>query len=138
MTVRKKSETKVKKRKKKQFSYVLKDGRGRVYVRATYNNTVVSLTDQQGNVMAWGSAGRAGFSGPKKSTPFAAQKLVQDLADKAKAKGLIGADAFLKGPGSGRDAVIRALNANGIQVISIKDVTPVPHNGVRPRKRRRV
>jgi small subunit ribosomal protein S11 len=135
-----KTKTTVKKprKKKKSHEYNLLDGRGQVHVKATYNNTVVTITDQQGNTIAWGSAGNAGFKGPKKSTPYAAQQIVKILADKAKARGVKSVDAFVKGSGSGRESAIRALNANGIQVLSIKDVTPIPHNGVRPRKPRRV
>jgi len=125
-------------RKKKSYDFNLLDGRGQVHIKATYNNTVVTITDHQGNTIAWGSAGNAGFKGPKKSTPYAAQQIVKLLADKAKGKGVKSVDAFVKGPGSGRESAIRALNANGIQVLSIKDVTPIPHNGVRPRKPRRV
>jgi len=143
---KKKSETKQTKkvvnkqrrRRKKKVEYMLRAGRGKAYIQATYNNTIVTLTDQQGNVMTWSSAGRAGFSGPKQSTPYAAQQVVKLIADDAKAKGLTSVDAYLTGPGQARDGAVRALNANGIQVASIKDITPIPHNGVRPRKKRRV
>lgn len=129
---------KPRRKRKKKMEYMLRAGRGKAFIQATYNNTVVTLADQQGNVITWGSAGRAGFTGPKQSTPFAAQQVVKLIANNAKDKGLTSVDAFLKGPGAGRDAAVRALNGNGIQVMSIKDVTPIPHNGVRPRKRRRV
>jgi len=125
-------------KKKKKIDYILRAGRGRVYINSTYNNTIVTLTDQVGNVMVWGSAGRSGFTGPKQSTPFAAQQVVKQLAEEVKSKGLVSVDAFLKGPGLGRDSVVRALNAHGIQVMTIKDVTPIPHNGCRIRRKRRV
>ncbi len=121
-----------KKRKKaKQISH------GRAYVQATYNNTIVTLTDLNGNVIAHSSAGQNGFKGPKKSTPFAAGVIVKTAVEKAKAYGLKDVNVFVKGVGSGRESSVRALNANGLNVLSIKDITPIPHNGVRrPRPRR--
>lgn len=137
MSVAKKPIKKVRKRKKgHQFS--LLDGRGQLHVKATYNNTVVTVTDIHGNTIVWGSAGNAGFKGPKKSTPYAAQQIVKNIADKAKDAGVKAVDAFVKGPGPGRESAVRALNTHGIQILSIKDVTPIPHNGVRARKPRRV
>lgn len=131
--------TKKKTRKKKKIhQFHLLDGRGQAHIRATYNNTIVSLSDLQGNVIVWGSAGKAGFKGPKKSTPYAAQQIVKMIADTAKAQGIKSVDAVVTGPGPGRESAIRALNVNGIQVLSIKDVTPIPHNGVRARKPRRI
>ena len=103
---------------------------GKVYVTATFNNTLVSITDTTGNVVAWGSAGSAGFKGARRATPFAARK--------AMAKGIREVEVFLKGPGSGRDAALRALKSAGMKMNLIADVTPVPHNGVRLKKRRRV
>ena len=124
------------KKKKKQPKLV--GGRGQAHIKATYNNTIVTITDPYGNVICWGSAGQAGFKGPKKSTPYAASVVVKGVAEKAKEAGVKEVDVFVKGVGLGRDAAIRALNANGIIVTSIKDVTPVPHNGVRPPRPRRV
>ncbi|MDA2936098.1 30S ribosomal protein S11 [Patescibacteria group bacterium AH-259-L05] len=112
--------------------------RGRAYIKATYNNTMVTLTDESGNVLAWSSAGRCGFRGPKKATPYAASIIVRDVVDKVKAYGLKEAQVFVKGIGMGREAAVRSLYSNGINVLSIKDITAVPHNGCRPRKVRRV
>ena len=111
---------------------------GLAYVTATFNNTIVTITDMQGNVIVWSSPGCVGFSGSKKSTPFAAQVAGSDAAKKAKELGLRSVDVLVKGPGSGRESAIRALQANGLAVTSIKDITPLPHNGCRPRKKRRV
>jgi small subunit ribosomal protein S11 len=111
---------------------------GRAYIQATYNNTIVTITDAVGNVIGWSSAGKVGFSGPKKATPYAASVIVKDLADRLAEVGLREVNAFVKGIGSGREAAVRALNANGINVLSIKDVTPIPHNGCRAPKPRRV
>ncbi len=111
---------------------------GRAYVQATYNNTIVSLTDQSGNVIAWSSAGKVGFKGPKKSTPYAAGIIVRDVVDRAKQMGLKQVDVYVRGVGMGREAAIRAIAGNGIIITGIKDLTPVPHNGPRPPKVRRV
>ncbi|MBI3115190.1 MAG: 30S ribosomal protein S11 [Candidatus Kerfeldbacteria bacterium] len=111
---------------------------GQAHILATYNNTIVTLTDQQGNVLAWASAGHVGFRGPKKSTPYAAGVIVRNVAEKVRDYGLKSIDVFVRGVGSGREAAIRALGANGFSIQSIKDVTPIPHNGPRPRKPRRV
>jgi len=111
---------------------------GRAYIKATYNNTMVTFTDNAGDVIAWSSAGTVGFRGPKKSTPFAAQAIVRDAVAKAKDYGLKEVRVFVRGIGSGREAAIRAINANGINVSSIKDITPIPHNGCRAKKPRRV
>ncbi len=112
--------------------------RGQAHIQATYNNTIITLTDQNGNVLAWSSAGVRGFKGPKKSTPYAAGIIVKDVVEKIKDTGMQEVDVFVKGIGSGREAAVRALQANGLQVVSIKDVTPIPHNGCRPPKVRRV
>ncbi len=112
--------------------------RGKVYIQATYNNTIITFTDQGGNVIAWSSAGHMGFKGPKKATPYAASIIVKNAVEKAKERGFKSADVFVKGVGSGRESSIRALNANNILIHSIKDVTPIPHNGCRPPKVRRV
>ncbi len=111
---------------------------GHAHILATFNNTIVSLTDPQGNVIAWGSAGAAGFKGSRKSTPFAAQLSAEKAARGAMDHGMQTVDVFVKGPGPGRESAIRALQSTGLNVLSITDVTPVPHNGTRPRKRRRV
>jgi len=112
--------------------------RGQAHVQATFNNTIVTLTDPNGNVIAWGSAGGQGFKGSRKSTPYAAQVTAESAARKAMDHGLKQIDVFVKGPGSGREAAIRSLQAAGLTVTSITDVTPIPHNGCRPPKRRRV
>jgi small subunit ribosomal protein S11 len=112
--------------------------RGRIYVTASYNNTVVSVTDEVGNVLSWATAGSVGFTGPKKATPFAASKIISVLAEKLKSFGMHELEVFVKGIGGGRDSAIRSLIGQGFEVSSIKDVTPVPHNGPRPAKTRRV
>jgi small subunit ribosomal protein S11 len=111
---------------------------GIAHIKSNFNNTIISITDLEGNVVAWTSSGVVGFKGSKKSTPFAAQSAAENCALKAKEQGLAEVDVFVKGPGSGRETAIRAIQAAGIEVMSIKDVTPIPHNGCRPRKRRRV
>jgi len=111
---------------------------GNAYIQATYNNTMVTVTDPQGNTLAWSSSGHMGFKGPKKATPFAATTIVREISEKVKEMGIKSIDVFVKGVGSGREASIRAFNANNITVLSIKDVTPIPHNGCRPPKPRRV
>lgn len=111
---------------------------GRVYITASYNNTVVTVTDKIGNVLAWASAGSLGFSGPKKATPFASSKIISAIAEKLKATGPTTVDIIVKGVGSGRDSAIRSLINQGFEVLTLKDVTPIPHNGPRPRKVRRV
>jgi small subunit ribosomal protein S11 len=111
---------------------------GQAHIHATFNNTIVSMSDQQGNVVAWASAGTSGFKGSRKSTPYAARMVAQQAAEKAKEHGMQDVDVFVKGPGPGREAAIRSIQASGVKVRSITDVTPVPHNGVRPPKKRRV
>ena len=111
---------------------------GIVHIQASFNNTIISITDKQGNVLVWASPGIVGFSGSKKSTPFAAQVAATDAARRARDMGLQTVDVYVKGPGSGRESAIRALQAAGLTVTSIKDVTPLPHNGCRARKKRRV
>jgi small subunit ribosomal protein S11 len=112
--------------------------RGRAYIQATFNNTIVTLTDPAGNVIAWSSAGANGFKGSRKSTPFAAQVTAEAAARRAQEHGLRQVDVFLRGPGSGREMAVRSLQSSGVMVISITDTTPIPHNGCRPPKRRRV
>ena len=111
---------------------------GAAHIRSTFNNTIVTLTDTNGNALSWASAGGLGFRGSRKSTPFAAQMAAEQAAKAAMENGLRHVEVFVKGPGSGREAAIRALQAAGLEVTSIKDVTPIPHNGCRPPKRRRV
>ena len=111
---------------------------GAAHIRSTFNNTIVTITDSNGNTIAWASAGGLGFKGSRKSTPFAAQMAAEQAAKVAIDQGMRSADVFVKGPGAGREAAIRALQVAGIEVSSIKDVTPIPHNGCRPPKRRRV
>jgi small subunit ribosomal protein S11 len=112
--------------------------RGMAFVQSTFNNTIVTLTDPQGNVLSWGSAGATGFKGSRKSTPYAAQITSEGAARRAMEHGLRQVEVFVKGPGAGREAAIRSLQASGIQVVSISDMTPIPHNGCRAPKRRRV
>ena len=112
--------------------------KGQVHISSSFNNTMVTITDTQGNAISWASAGGLGFRGSKKSTPFAAQTAAETAANVAKEHGLKSVEVFVKGPGSGREAAIRALQTAGLEVTMIKDVTPIPHNGCRPPKRRRV
>lgn len=112
--------------------------RGTVHIRSTFNNTIVTITDTQGNTLSWASSGQSGFKGSRKSTPFAAQMAAETAAKGAMEYGLKEVEVLVKGPGSGREAAIRSLQAAGLEVSMIKDVTPIPHNGCRPPKRRRV
>ncbi|MEC9279150.1 MAG: 30S ribosomal protein S11 [Chloroflexota bacterium] len=111
---------------------------GKAYIQSTFNNTIVTLTDPTGNAVAWGSSGTAGFRGSRKSTAFAAQRAGEDAAKKAMDQGMRQVDVYVRGPGAGREAAIRAIQSAGISVSTIRDVTPIPHNGCRPPKRRRV
>ena len=111
---------------------------GQAHIKTSFNNTLVTLTDKEGNVIAWESAGSAGFKGSRKSTPFAAQVTAEACARKGMEHGLQKVEVFVRGPGSGRETAVRSLQAAGLEILSVKDVTPVPHNGCRPRKRRRV
>ena len=111
---------------------------GVAHIKSTFNNTIISITDLEGNVLSWASAGNVGYKGSRKSTPFAAQLAAEAAARRAQEHGVRRVDVLVKGPGSGRETAIRSLQASGLEVIGIKDVTPVPHNGCRPRKRRRV
>jgi small subunit ribosomal protein S11 len=128
----KKTGPKTKKKAKKGISH------GVVHVRATFNNTIITITDRAGNVISWGSAGAAGFKGSRKSTPFAAQQAAERAARAAMDHGLRSVEIFVRGPGSGRESAIRSLQAVGLEITLIRDVTPLPHNGCRPPKRRRV
>jgi len=111
---------------------------GRVYVKSTYNNTIITFTDSKGEVIAWTSAGSSGFKGPRKSTPYAASVAAQSAVEKAKAYGVEKVHAFIKGVGSGREQALRSIQGSGINILSIRDLTPIPHNGCRHRKARRV
>jgi small subunit ribosomal protein S11 len=128
----KKKVTRIKKRERKAIS------KGRAYIQSTFNNTVITLTDVSGNAIAWGSSGTAGFKGSRKGTPYAAQLAAEQTARKGMEHGLKQVEVYVKGPGSGREAAIRSLQSSGLTVTGIRDVTPIPHNGCRPRKRRRV
>jgi small subunit ribosomal protein S11 len=112
--------------------------RGQAHVQSTFNNTIITVTDPSGNVVCWSSAGQNGFKGSRKSTPYAAQIAAEAVARKAMENGMRSIEVFVKGPGGGREAAVRSLQLAGLQVISITDVTPIPHNGCRPPKRRRV
>ncbi len=120
---------------KKKIKNIVK---GIAHIQASFNNTIVTITDMQGNAVCWASCGAAGFKGSKKSTPFAAQRASEQVAKKAMENGMKEVEVYVKGPGSGRESAIRALQAAGLKVTAIKDVTPLPHNGCRPPKRRRV
>ena len=132
MAAKKAKSTRVRRRERKNIE------RGQAHISSTFNNTMVTLTDMQGNVISWASAGQLGFRGSRKSTPFAAQQAEEEAAKKAMEHGLKSVEVYVKGPGSGREAAIRSLQAAGLAVSMIKDVTPIPHNGCRPPKRRRV
>lgn len=128
----KKKVTRVRRRERKQIP------RGRAYIQSTFNNTSVTITDPNGNVISWGTSGSAGFKGSRKGTPYAAGVAAETAAKKAMDHGLRQVEVYIKGPGSGREAAIRSLQAAGVNVMSITDVTPIPHNGCRAPKRRRV
>jgi len=127
-----KKRTKARKRERKSIPA------GRAYIQSTFNNTMVTLTDLQGNVIAWGSSGTAGFKGSRKGTPYAAQLAARDAARRAMEHGLRQIEVYVKGPGSGREAAIRSLQSSGLYITGIRDVTSIPHNGCRPPKKRRV
>jgi small subunit ribosomal protein S11 len=126
------AKTRVKRKERKNIVH------GVAHIRSTFNNTIVTITDQIGNAVSWESAGTVGFKGSRKSTPFAAQMAAESAAKKAQEHGMKRVDVKVKGPGAGRETAIRTLQAAGLEVVGISDVTPVPHNGCRPRKRRRV
>lgn len=111
---------------------------GRVYVTATFNNTLVTLTDGSGNTLAWGTSGSSGFKGARKATPFAAISAMEKVAQKIKDLGITSVEVYIKGPGTGRDATVKALRSSGVSITMLADITPIPHNGPRPKKRRRV
>ncbi|BFT65955.1 MULTISPECIES: 30S ribosomal protein S11 [Parvimonas] len=128
----KKQKARIKRRERKNIE------KGQAHIVSSFNNTMVTLSDLNGNVISWASAGQLGFRGSRKSTPFAAQQAAEEAAKKAMEHGLKVVEVYVKGPGSGREAAIRSLQATGLEVSLIKDVTPIPHNGCRPPKRRRV
>lgn len=130
------AESSKRRRTKKKAKKV--DARGVVHIKASFNNTIITVTDMKGNVISWGTAGKAGFKGSKKSTPFAAQVAAQACAKEAMDMGLRKVEVKVKGPGSGREATIRSIQAAGLEITAIRDVTPIPHNGCRPPKKRRV
>lgn len=134
MKATKTKKTKIKKTKK-EFQPVTQ---GRAYIQATFNNTIITFTNMEGDTICWGSSGEVGFKGARKSTPFAAVSTVEAAAKKALAKGIKEVEVFIKGPGPGRDSALRALRTVGVKMSLIADVTPIPHNGPRPRKKRRV
>ena len=128
----KKKPARIKKRERKSIP------RGRAYIQSTFNNTIITLTDPSGNAIAWGSSGTVGFKGSRKGTPYAAQMAAEQTARRGMEHGLRQVEVYVRGPGSGREAAIRSLQSAGLTIIGIRDVTPIPHNGCRPRKRRRV
>ena len=125
-------------KKSKKTASFFRSGEGRMYVRSTFNTTRVTFTDTQGNVVLWSTAGSCGFKGSKRSTPFAATTIIEEGMRRAKENGLTSVEVFLKGPGTGRESAMRTIHNAGIEVTEIVDVTPLPHNGCRPPKRRRV
>ena len=128
----KKKPSRLKRREKKAIP------RGRAYIQSTFNNTIITLTDPQGNVISWGSSGTAGFKGLRKGTAYAAQRAAEGAAKRGMEHGLRQVEVYVRGPGSGREAAIRSLQAAGLNITSIRDVTPIPHNGCRPPNRRRI
>ena len=132
MAAKKNAKTRVRRSERKNIAI------GQAHIKSTFNNTIITITDPQGNVIAWKSAGQVGFKGSRKSTPFAAQLAAEACAKLAQEHGVRRVSVFVKGPGSGRETAIRSLQAAGLEIASIQDRTPVPHNGCRPRKRRRV
>lgn len=112
--------------------------KGKIYIQASYNNTIITVTDEKGEVLAWSSAGSIGFNGPKKATPYAATKVAETVLEKVKKTGFLEVEVFVKGIGSGRESAVRSFASHGLNIISIKDTTPIPHNGPRPKKVRRI
>jgi small subunit ribosomal protein S11 len=127
-----KAKSRARKKERRHVAY------GQAHIKSSFNNTIITITDQQGNVLSWASSGNVGFKGSRKSTPFAAQLAAEQAAKRAAEYGVRKVDVYDKGPGSGRETAIRSLQANGLEVAAIRDVTPIPHNGCRPPKRRRV
>jgi len=131
-----KSKNKKKTRRRKKVKRNIE--KGQAPIKSTFNNTIISITDEEGKVVAWSSAGKVGYKGSRKSTPFAAQLAAENAADEAKDMGMKEIEIFVKGPGSGRESAIRTLQSAGLNITLIKDITPIPHNGCRPPKRRRI
>lgn len=125
-------------KKEKKKKNVSVSNRGRIYITSTFNNTLVTITNDKGDTIAWSSAGAAGFKGTRKSTPYAASSAAEAVSRKAAEKGLKTVDVYVKGPGSGRDSALRAIKAGGLSISSISDITPIPHNGPRAKKKRRI
>ncbi len=125
-------------RTKKASGATFKSGQGKMFVKATFNTTYVTFADASGNTVCWSAAGTCGFKGAKRSTPFAATTIIEEGLRKAKTQGLMAVDVYLKGPGPGKDAALRVLKTSGIEINTLADITPIPHNGCRPRKHRRV
>ena len=121
-----------------QLTNIKRVNKARIYITATFNNTLVTITDENGSTIAWGSSGKSGFKGSRKATPYAATSAIEDAVKRAKMMGLSEVKVFIKGPGPGRDAVLRVLKTANVRISMIADVTPIPHNGCRPKKRRRV
>ena len=130
------AETQAKTKKKSRAKQKIREGK--IFIQSTYNNTIVTVTDMNGNVVAWSSAGRAGFAGTRKATPFAAQQVIAHILEQLEPVGMTEMRVYVKGIGSAREAAVRSLSGAGIQITAIRDITPIPHNGVRPKKRRRV
>ena len=122
----------------KKTTKIVTAGNGRIYVSTTFNNTIVTVTNEKGDAIAWSSSGRMGYKGTRKATPFAATQAVEEVLKKAKESGVHAVEVFIKGPGVGRDAALRAIRGSGISISMIADITPIPHNGPRQKKRRRV
>ena len=131
-----KSKNKKKTRRRKKVKRNIE--KGQAHIKSTFNNTIISITDEEGKVVAWSSAGKVGYKGSRKSTPFAAQLAAENAAEEAKGMGMKEIEIFVKGPGSGRESAIRTLQSAGLNITLIKDITPIPHNGCRPPKRRRI
>ncbi|MFN2341050.1 MAG: 30S ribosomal protein S11 [Halanaerobium sp.] len=131
-----KSKNKKKTRRRKKVKRNIE--KGQAHIKSTFNNTIISITDEEGKVVAWSSAGKVGYKGSRKSTPFAAQLAAENAAEDAKEMGMKEIEIFVKGPGSGRESAIRTLQSAGLNITLIKDITPIPHNGCRPPKRRRI
>ena len=127
-----------KKNKKRRRKVKRNIEKGQAHIKSTFNNTIISITDEEGKVVAWSSAGKVGYKGSRKSTPFAAQLAAENAAEEAKDMGMKDIEIFVKGPGSGRESAIRTLQSAGLNITLIKDITPIPHNGCRPPKRRRI
>ncbi len=131
-----KSKNKKKTRRRKKVKRNIE--KGQAHIKSTFNNTIISITDEEGKVVAWSSAGKVGYKGSRKSTPFAAQLAAENAAEEAQGMGMKEIEIFVKGPGSGRESAIRTLQSAGLNITLIKDITPIPHNGCRPPKRRRI